>query len=315
MGKLLLSDISLCCIDNQYPSLGFDALLRSTRHCIFGEVLFFSTSKFTPPSHQIPNLKIYSIDHVVNIIEYSKFVIKDLVNYISCNHVLIVQWDGFITEPRLWQDQFLKYDYIGSPWPNPNGLLVGNGGFSLRSKRLLEVLQDKKIDANHPEDHCICLEYRAYLEANYGITFAPPVLAEQFAFELQKPSFECFGFHGVFNLPLVLTNFELSKLIKKLPTKFIFTEQFSQFINACQIKYGGDTLDAIEQKVIELTNNMSKEMLSSRLYRHIIKISIKQKLYGLALSTLRKRTQVTGWNIDALSLLLRIYGFKLFNAL
>lgn len=310
-----LPNTALCCIDNQYPDLGFDALLRSTRKCTFGEVLFFTASSFVPPEHQIPNLRIIPIDHIVDLDTYSKFLIKDLNRYIFHNHILIVQWDGFITEPRLWQDQFLEYDYIGAPWPRNEGLLVGNGGFSLRSKKLLEALQDQQIDAKHPEDQCICLEYRPYLEAHHGIRFAPPELAEQFSFELQKPSFACFGFHGVCNLPLVLTSLELLILIKKLPPKFIFTEQFSQFINTCQKRHGGDTLEAIEQKVISLTNNMSKEMLSSRLYRHIIKTSIRQKLYGLAVATLRKRTEVTGWNIDALFLLLRIYGFKLLNAL
>jgi len=315
MDNTQFPNITLCCIDNQYPDLGFDALLRSTRHCSFGEVLFFTASNFVPPQHQIPNLRIIPIDHIIDLDTYSKFLIKDLNRYIFNNHILIVQWDGFITEPRLWQDQFLEYDYIGAPWPRNEGLLVGNGGFSLRSKKLLDALQDEHIDAKHPEDQCICLEYRPYLEAHHGISFAPPELAEQFAFELQKPSFACFGFHGVCNLPLVLTSLELLMLIEKLPPKFIFTEQFSQFINTCQIKHSGDVLGGIEQKVLALTNNMSEEMRSSRLYRHIIKTSIRQKLYRLAVATLRKRTEVTGWNIDALVLLLRIHGFKLLNAL
>jgi hypothetical protein len=313
MNNIHFPNVALCCIDNQYPHLGFDALLRSTRHFTFGEVLFFTASNFVPPQHQIANLRIIPIDHIVDLHTYSTFLIKDLNQYIFHNHILIVQWDGFITHPDLWQDQFLQYDYIGAPWPRNEGLLVGNGGFSLRSKKLQIALQDGYIDAKHPEDQCICLEYRPYLETHHGISFAPPELAEQFAFELKKPSFDCFGFHGVCNLPLVLTDLELLTLIEQLPPKFIFTEQFSQFINTCQKVHGVEILVAIQDKVLALTSNMSEEMRSDRLYRHIIKTSIRQKLYRLAVATLQKRIEVTGWNMDALFLLLRIHAFKLFH--
>ena len=229
-----LSNVTLCCIDNQYPSLGFDGLLFSTQNSAFGEVLFFTRSGFNPPQHSITNLKVIAIDQILGLTTYSEFILKELNQYIQTSHVLIIQWDGFITHPNLWQERFLEYDYIGAPWPTKDGLLVGNGGFSLRSKKLLNALQDEAIVAKHPEDQCICLENRVYLEKTYGIKFAPGEVAEQFAFELQKPAFNCFGFHGVRNLPLALSTEDLVTLIDKLPPKLIFTEQFSQFIETCQ---------------------------------------------------------------------------------
>ena len=306
-----LPDITLCCIDNQYPDLGFDALIRSTQVCSFGEVIFFTRSGFMPPEHHIQNLRIIPIDHIDDLETYSEFMIKGLDRFIQTSHALIVQWDGFITHPQLWQERFMEYDYIGAPWPTEDGLLVGNGGFSLRSKRLLSALQDRAIVAKHPEDQCICLKNRGYLEKIHQINFAPGVLAEQFAFELQKPSFDCFGFHAVCNLPLVLSTLDLLELINKLPPKLIFTQQFSQFIERCQSLNSPEIVNALIRKISMLTKSMDKELISSRLYRHIIKTCIRRKLYGLARDTLFTRIQIAGWNIDAVFLLLRIYSHKL----
>jgi hypothetical protein len=211
----------------------------------------------------------------------------------------------------LWQERFLEFDYIGAPWPTKEGLLVGNGGFSLRSKKLLNALQDEAILPKHPEDQCICLENRIYLENTHDIAFAPGELAEEFAFELEKPNFDCFGFHAVCNLPLVLSKTDLLELITKLPPKLIFTEQFCQFVGSCQGLNSSEIMTALKKQILTLTKEMNADMLSSRLYRHIIKTCIRRKLYGIALETLRTRIKITGWNVDAFLLLLRIYSHKL----
>jgi hypothetical protein len=306
-----LPNITLCCIDNQYPELGFDAVVFSTQDCSFDAVLFFTRSGFVPPQHSIPNLRIIPIDQICDLTTYSEFMIKGLDQYIQTSHVLIVQWDGFITQPDLWQERFLEFDYIGAPWPTKEGLLVGNGGFSLRSKKLLNALQNEAILPKHPEDHCICLENRTYLENTHGIAFSPGGLAEQFAFELEKPNFDCFGFHAVCNLPLVLAKTDLLKLITKLPPKLIFTEQFCQFVGSCQGLNSSEIMSTLKNQILTLTKEMNADMLSSRLYRHIIKTCIRRKLYSIALETLRTRIKITGWSVDAFLLLLRIYSHKL----
>lgn len=43
-------------------------------------------------------------------------MIKELNKYIETDYVLIVQYDGFILNPKAWMDEFLEYDYIGAPW-------------------------------------------------------------------------------------------------------------------------------------------------------------------------------------------------------
>ncbi|MEI6836014.1 MAG: DUF5672 family protein [Candidatus Falkowbacteria bacterium] len=150
--------------------------------------------------------------------EYSHFIINDLYKYVDTEQVLIVQYDGFILNPNAWTDEYLKYDYIGAPWlvadwsvnnfDFPAELLgkfvVGNGGFSLRSKKLLNLTaklsQDDEIKRYHPEDVSICVYYRKLLEDN-GIKFAPTILAKQFSFEsedMENYSWDNqFGFHGL----------------------------------------------------------------------------------------------------------------------
>ena len=71
----------------------------------------------------------------------------------------------------LWDPKFLNYDYIGALWPHYKENQVGNGGFSLRSKKLLESsrkLIEENPDYNLPliEDDYICREKRLDLEKN-----------------------------------------------------------------------------------------------------------------------------------------------------
>ena len=310
---MYISDVTLCCIDNQFTELGFDALSKCTKFLKFEKVIYFTSSEFIEKNNDLCNLVLIPVDHIKNLEDYSNFMIKELHRYIKTNHCIIVQWDGFIVHPELWNPDLLNYDYVGAPWPTKQGLVVGNGGFSLRSKKLLDALQDDAIVSKHPEDQCICLENRAYLEATHGIIFAPSNLAQQFAFELHKPDFECFGFHAVCNLPLVLSKKDLINLIRKLPPKLIFTVQFSLFIETCQSLNSDEVMTALKKQILMLTRSMNDELISSRLYRHIIKTCIRRKLHRLAFDALFNRIRITGWNADTILLLTRIYTHKLLH--
>jgi len=178
---------------------------RTLQHCInlceFGDAKFFT--------HEIPDKPdpyIVTIDKLTSKYAYSHFIVKKLADHIRTNFVLVVQTDGFIVNPDKWTDEFLRYDYIGAPWhvsqlqPSMNPAhLVGNGGFSLRSRRLQEYLRDDpNIQETHPEDVIICQTYRDYLE-DKGFTFAPEELAHRFSCEnyIWKNSF---GQHAYFYL-------------------------------------------------------------------------------------------------------------------
>lgn len=161
---------------------------------------------------------IIKINPINSTEEYSEFMLSELDNYIETPHVLIVQYDGFILNPNQWTDEFLKYDYIGAPWlvadwsvrnfDFPKELLgklvVGNGGFSLRSKKMTslcsKLFRENSFLRYHPEDVAIGVYNRKLLEDN-GIKFAPVELAKQFSFENESDdNYKWngqFGFHGL----------------------------------------------------------------------------------------------------------------------
>lgn len=160
-------------------------------------------------NNRVTESGIQVISQWINSIEeYSYFMMKELYKYIETDYVLIVQYDGFILNPDAWTDEFLEYDYIWAPWWYTDSHNVGNWGFSLRSKKLLELLAtDRNLIQLHPEDHHICRTYWEYLISKW-IRFAPEELAKKFSIEwsLTPPILPVkywskwtneFGFHGL----------------------------------------------------------------------------------------------------------------------
>ena len=176
MSKRTLPDVTLLGVD----CLNIKRLINVSRVCQrfikFGDVKLLTSRESSCDS-------VVHIPHVGSIQEYSRFMIKELDKYVQTSHVLVIQHDGFILNHHSWDDEFLQYDYIGAPWCYTDGLNVGNGGFSLRSKKLLKILSnDERIDQFHREDHHIGRTYRRYLERK-GIRFAPEPLASKFSIE------------------------------------------------------------------------------------------------------------------------------------
>jgi len=157
------------------------------------------------------------------------------VRHVHTPHALVFQWDGFVVDPSLWRPEFLDFDYVGGLFP-PDGRWggnrrVGNGGFSLRSTRLMEaVAQAAPLDTGIAEDWVICRVMGDALEKD-GFTFAPAALAKHFSvdmmsvpeFRLQEPALvadRTFGFHGFCNFHLVFTDDEIFELADTRPNGF-----------------------------------------------------------------------------------------------
>lgn len=159
---------------------------------------------------------VLHINSITSPKDYSKFMVEDLHKFIKTDFVMTVQMDGHIINPHFWKDKFLEYDYIGAPWWWHK--VCGNGGFSLRSKKFLELSSKLKYDHYHkkydvcPEDEFLCLESfnRKFFEKN-GIKFADMETAIHFSFENpidELPNHtikQSFGFHGKRNLPAPVT--------------------------------------------------------------------------------------------------------------
>ena len=173
--KLHLPNVTLAGVDCLNVRRLVDVSKICQKHVQFGAVKIL-----TSQGHPDPN--IVKIPHQTYE-QISKFLIKDLNSYVETDYVLIIEHDGFILNAAAWTDLFFKYDYIGAPWWYTDGYNVGNGGFSLRSKKLCEILaNDSGITRFHGEDHHICRTYRKRLE-NQGIRFAPECVARKFSCE------------------------------------------------------------------------------------------------------------------------------------
>ena len=202
MQKLALPTVTLCAAASVNVKVTIDALTTCLQQVDFAECLLFTdvdVGGINPLIHVVPINRLRSAN------DYSSFVLRRLHQYIKTQHCLLVQWDGFVTNANSWRPDFLAFDYIGAPWPQfPDGLNVGNGGFSLRSRKLLDACADGRFRPSHPEDLAICHANRSFLESEFDIRFADVTVAEQFAFERTPPSTPTFGFHGIFNMIPVL---------------------------------------------------------------------------------------------------------------
>lgn len=213
--RLALPQVTLVCVDTRTPTLGLAAMERSRRAVDFGDAVLFSAPDL--PLDLPPGIRHVPVD-IGSVPDYSQFMLRGLATHIHTSHLLVVQWDGWLTNASAWTDEFLDHDYIGPAWVDqPAGREVGNGGFSLRSARLLRALADPAITPTHPEDECICRTYRERLERVHQISFAPVALARRFAHEHEPPpASPTLGFHGVFNLHLALADDALITLMDAL---------------------------------------------------------------------------------------------------
>jgi tetratricopeptide (TPR) repeat protein len=201
-GRLALPEVSLCCVDCAYHDLAARALRTTLAGCEFGRALFLSDRDC-----RVSGVEFVPIDRLASTQAYSNFMIHDLHRHVGAGHVLVIQYDGFVLNPAAWDPVFLQYDYIGPAVRLPDGRAGGIGGFSLRSRRLLDALRDdpaaQAYDAArvpYAEDIAICCALRRRLEERHGIRFAPAEVADRFAAEAIAPTPRSFGFHNLMHL-------------------------------------------------------------------------------------------------------------------
>jgi hypothetical protein len=153
--------------------------------------------------------------------KYSEITLKLCPKHCVEDYNLIVQYDGFAVNSDAWTNEFLNYDYIGAVWRDG---VVGNGGFSLRSKKLYEALIELNPETSSdlidktfnnfvlkadnpnkkyvPEDVIICRILKDKLIQDYNIIFAPSGVASRFSVEYSNSKVpkhwlgKSLGFHG-----------------------------------------------------------------------------------------------------------------------
>ena len=199
--KLPIDLISINCVN---PIESLKALNYCNNLFSFNNTILFSNQNFQTDINQV------NISSLNSIKEYNNFVLS-LNRYIESDFVLIIQDDGHIVNPKMWLDEYLEYDYIGAPWPNSRKWKsrfkkkynkqtadqitknidknqVGNGGFSLRSKKFLEYSSSFADCNDIDEDIFLCI-YNYEVARDFGINFAPFSTAKNFSYEMSMKKF------------------------------------------------------------------------------------------------------------------------------
>lgn len=222
VNRQALPGVTLICVD----TLNYDLTIAALRHCLalcqFERAIYATDQDF-----DVPGVEIHRIDRFDGNRAYNRYVMKELWRHVTTPFALVAQYDGFIVNPGAWQPEFAESDYIGAPWSQyHDGMIVGNGGFCLRSARLLAALKDPGYSETFPEDLMICRTYRPSLEERYGIRFADPALAARFAFEgggqhrLRAP--RPFGFHDFSNLATLIDGPDALAVLLDLATMTVY---------------------------------------------------------------------------------------------
>ena len=196
----LESDVTLICIDTIDFHRGEAAMLKCLDKVPFKHYRLLCAEKYMPYEmpHSMP-IPCHILNDTMPLNAYSEFCIRYLWKYFDTSHCLIVQYDGWIVNPEIWSNDWLKYDYIGcaATWCEPGHAGKGGcGGFSLRSKRLMELAARIAVKT-HEEDvvlsHAKPRGQREDFEAR-GMVFAPNSVQRLFGFDNNRYTGE-FGHH------------------------------------------------------------------------------------------------------------------------
>jgi len=210
-----MKNLTIAVVDTAYHVLASRAIEKALEVTGSNSVLVLSDRDFYPGS------KYVKVDVITDKFEYSKLVLKELGKHVTTDFILTIQYDGMPIDSTQWQNEFLNYDYIGAPWRwYPKEYCVGNGGFSLRSRKLTDYcLEDSMIFSPGPaqcqEDVHICILYKDWLLSK-GIKYSPVALAAKFSAEEPGGRFNTFGFHGSLCLPFYLDDGYLSFYVSQL---------------------------------------------------------------------------------------------------
>lgn len=219
-----MNSFSISCIDtlNYTPSINaLKTSIETLKNKINLETIYWYSDIPFPDTVDF-NVTWVNINKIKNYVnDYNKVTLDIIPNTVKEEYNLIIHPDGFAVNSDAWDDEFFDYDYIGARWCDG---IVGNGGFSLRSRKLYDkILElnilDNIIDLNNnspdimlhgihnynslgekclPEDNAICKLYRNELES-HGIKFCTSELVEKFSIEGMMSSSwlgKSLGFHG-----------------------------------------------------------------------------------------------------------------------
>ncbi len=250
---LELPGVTLLCADTANHALALRALAKSMEQARFGRVAFLTDA--LPEGIVAPaSVEVTTIPPLVSRDAYSQLVLKGLRPFVDTPHVLVIQWDGYVVNAEAWDPTFLDCDYVGAKWYwHEAGSRVGNGGFSLRSRKLLAALEDPRISLVDAEDTTIGRTFRPLLEREHGIRFADEAQADRFSFEAAYPIGQPFGFHGLFNFCRTVPPAEIAALAPTFSDAIARSPQLLSLLRNCVALGQWDAVRAIGARILAAT--------------------------------------------------------------
>lgn len=231
-----LPQVTLCAVSSVNIAATIRALEISLAQIDVAAALLLTDSP-VQPDH--PGITVVSIAPVTSSRAYSDFILTQLVDHVETSHCLVIQWDGHVLDTSRWHPDFLAYDYIGASWPQfADGHDVGNGGFSLRSRRLMQLCRDPAFHPSHPEDVAVARINRDWLERQ-GMRFAPRALADCFAAERAGDVSASFGYHGAWLMPQAVGIEPFWTLYRELDDRGTIRHDFSAILKQIRQGRGG----------------------------------------------------------------------------
>jgi hypothetical protein len=234
--RLALPQVTLCAASSVNVVGTIRALETSLAQVDFAACKLF-TDSLVRTDH--PGITVVPIAPLTSARAYSDFLLKQMVDHLDTSHCIVAQWDGHVLDSARWRPEFLDYDYIGASWPQfTDGHDVGNGGFSLRSRRLMEACRELGFQADHPEDMAIGRFNRDWLERK-GMRFAPRALADLFSAERAGNVSRSFGYHGAWLMPRAIGVEAFWEVYRDLDDRGTIRHDFATILKQIAQERGG----------------------------------------------------------------------------
>jgi len=205
--KLNLQNITAICLQGRDNSFDGSLTTRSKKllEYMVSIINFHKIIFISPVDPEVEGVEYIYTDSV-DYHYYNRWCVRELTNYIDTDYCLLFQDDGFPLNPEHWDNEFLNYDYVGSPLPLDSNILhhpeerIGGGGFTLRSKKLLNLMTSwVDYEGKENEDTYICHVKRNEL-IRKGLKICPHTIARKFviqnAIDNDHTIYNTFGFHG-----------------------------------------------------------------------------------------------------------------------
>lgn len=210
--KLNLTNVTAVCMQGYGPERGsFYVDISSRLKRIIPYMLKFFDFKeivlIAPENLNIDGITYHMTEPLTHN-DYQVWRLHHMGDYVNTDFGLLFQDDGFPLNPDMWRDEFFEYDYVGAPITKDMGIqykeeMIGGGGFTLNSKRLLEftkgIVQPDEDGFYINEDTSIAFYHRDEI-VSLGMKICPYTIAKHFSYQNpiddEVSLYNTFGFHG-----------------------------------------------------------------------------------------------------------------------